>query len=155
VEVLHIASLEGVRVPVIATRTDTDDTTLTVLGRILPGYDSTVTTHTEDGSLGAILPCSMVGIVTLIGTNVILCSRVGDVVTSISAVNSIRIVTGNNSSVEWMIVLSSINLEIPRAATKFRFVFILTPTVVRCSPFVVASGSDERWKVGCITGEEE
>lgn len=94
-EVLHIASLEGVRVPVVAAGADTDDTTLAVVGRILPCDDGTVTADTEDGSTGASLPSGMVGVVSPVRTDMVLGGRVGDVVTGIGGVNMTCLIAGN------------------------------------------------------------
>ena len=94
-EFLGVASFVGVRVPVIASRTDTDDATLASISGILPCHYGTVASNTEDLTTCAVLPCSMVVITTPIGTDVVLSCRVGYMVTSIGTVNLLCVFTSN------------------------------------------------------------
>ena len=72
VEVLCVPRFKHVGIPVIASRTDTDDAALTVVRRIFPGHDGSVSAHTDDGGAGAGSPGIIVIISSPVSTDVIL-----------------------------------------------------------------------------------
>ena len=57
VELFSVTTFIGVRIPVVATRTDADDATLAIVSRILPGYDSAIAANTKNLTAGTVLPC--------------------------------------------------------------------------------------------------
>ena len=154
VELLSIACLVGIRVPVVAARADADDAAFAILGGILPSHDGTVATNTEHLASCARLPCSMAVIAAPVGADVVLCCGVGDMIAGIRAINLIGIVACDKILIEWMVVLSIEDAEAPWTATKFGSILVLAPTVVRGCPFVVAGDTDERRQVGGVTGKE-
>jgi hypothetical protein len=72
VVVLHITRFIGVRVPVVAARADTDDTTLAVVGWILPCYYGTVASDTKDLTTRTGVPGGMVIVASPVGTDMVL-----------------------------------------------------------------------------------
>ena len=155
VVVLGITSLEGVGVPVVAPRTDTDDAALAVVGRIFPCNDSAVATYAEDLTTGAGFPSSVIVVAAPVGTDMVLCCGVSDVVAGISTIDFLWVVACDKSLEERMVVLIVEDTECPRPTAELCIGLVLTPTVVRRSPLIIACNADEGGQVGGVTCEEE
>ena len=92
VELLGVASLKGVGIPVVASSADADDSTLAVVSGIFPGNDSPIATYSENGCTGAGFPCLMVVVTAPISSDVILCCGVGDMLSGIWGIYCILVV---------------------------------------------------------------
>ena len=142
-EFLRIACFEGIRIPVVTAGTDTDDSTLTIVGRIFPSYDSSVATYAQDLTTCTCLPCSMVIVTAPVGTDVVLSCRVGDVIAGIGAVNLLLVVACHQVLPQWVCVLSVEYTEAPWTAAKLCSILVLTPAVVWCGPLVITCYTKE------------
>ena len=140
---LGITSLVGVGIPVVAARTDADDASLAVMGGILPQHDSTITTDAENPTASAAGPNVIVVISTPVGTDVVLCGRVGDVVTGIGAINLVGVITSDEILIDGMAILAVKDAECPRAAALLGIGLVLTPAVVGRRPLVITGSADE------------
>ena len=91
-ELLCVASLKGIGIPVIATRADAYDATLTIVWQIFPCNNSTIASYAKDFSASASFPSIMVVVSAPISTNMVLSRRISDMITRIGGVDSIWII---------------------------------------------------------------
>ena len=88
---------------------------LAFFGRVFPGNYGAVAAYAQNLTAGSFFPCVVVVIAAPVGTDVVLCGGVGDVIAGIGAIYFLRIVAGNEILPQGMTVLAVIDAETPRA----------------------------------------